>query len=521
MAIYRDLVSAARECPDAIALEFEGQGISYRNFHDRACRVAAALQSAPLPRKAAVGVMLPNLPEFLYVTYGAFFDGRVVTPMSVLLTPREARHIIRDSALKLLFVSGQFLDVVEEAIAGLAEAPDIIVVGDYAGPHMTFDRFCDTGGDAVCNPIHPDQHMLTLYTSGTTGPSKGVMISDRGLQTQVDMICTAFDPAPGTRILCVLPLFHAYALNALVSTAIRRRMTVVLHARFDPEACATSLARDDIHWFAGVPTMYDFLLKQGAARPDLTFPVLDVCLTGGAAMNSDLLSEFERRFNTTIFEGYGLTETTVSVASNGPPPNRRKIGSVGQPYVGMQGRVIDNAGRPCPAGVVGELVFRGGNMMLGYLNCPDETAQVLRDGWLHTGDLGYIDADGFCFIVGRKKDLIIKSGYNIVPLEVEDAIRTTAWVRDVAVVGLPDPVRGERILAAVILHDGATLTQAHAQIETTVRSLLAKYKHPNEIWFVAEFPLGPSGKILKRALRDNWLTRVKPKEIEEDVCITA
>lgn len=519
MAIFHDLITALRDCPDATALEYRGQKISYCGLYEQASQVAAGLQARGLRHGSTIGIMLPNMPEFLAIAYGAFFSGQVVTPMSVLATPREVAHIVGDSALDVLFVHAKFLRAAEDAVADMADAPEIVVVGEETQTHTRFRDFVAAEADVAIGPIHPDQHLLTLYTSGTTGASKGVMISDRNMQAQVDMLSKSFTLAQGTRILCVLPLFHAYALNALVSTSIRNRATVVLQDRFEVGACAESLANDGIQWFAGVPTMYGMLLEHGNDNPALAFPALDVCLTGGAAMNREVLEAFEARFGPQIQEGYGLTETTVSVASN--TPESRRVGSVGRPYPAMEAAVLDEAGAELPPGKVGELVFRGDNVMLGYLNLPDETAKVLKTGWLHSGDLGYIDDDGFCFIVGRQKDLIIKSGYNIVPSEVEEALRQADTVRDACVVGIPDTVRGERILAAIILEHSTPEAVAMARLKATMKAQIAKYKHPNEVWFVDAFPLGPTGKILKKSIREAWLAQEKAKEIEEDVRIPA
>ncbi|MCL3883032.1 AMP-binding protein [Marivita sp. GX14005] len=505
MALHDDLRRAARDFPEQAALEFEGATITYGALHAQAQAVAAGLQGRGHRRGCAIAIMLPNCPEFIAIACGAFTAGHVATPLSVLLTPFEARHILRDSAPEVLFVDAVLVPVIEAAMVDLDRTPDLVVLGGDAGAHTDFGAFLASCATATPLTIAPDDHLLTLYTSGTTGPAKGVMLSPACLRAQVDMILGTFKPGPDTRILCALPLFHAYALNALVGTAFRTRATIVLHPRFDAAACARSLAQGGITWFAGVPTMYALLLEEGDRRPGLRFPDLDICLAGGAAMSSAVLSGFERRFGPAILEGYGLTETTVSVASNAAAPDGRKPGSVGRPYAGIEARAIDKAGRTLPAGTTGELVFRGANVMLGYLNRPDDTAQVLEDGWLRSGDLGHVDADGFCFIAGRLKDLIVKSGYNIVPSEVETAIRCAGLVRDAAVLGLPDPVRGERILAAVILKDGADPALARRQIDAAVKARLSRYKHPSAVWFIDRFPLGPSGKILKPILRDTWL----------------
>jgi long-chain acyl-CoA synthetase len=505
MAIFNDLIIARYTTPDAVALEFQGAKTTYRGLFEQSKHVAAGLQIRKLRQGASAGLMLPNIPQFLSIAYGSFFSGFVVTPMSVLMTPREARYVITDSRLDVLFVTAELLPVIEEAILGMPRPPEIVVVGARDERHTDFLDFVDTEFEPTIKSVHFDQHMLTLYTSGTTGPSKGVMISDRNMRAQIEMLGKAFAAKEGKRILCVLPLFHAYALNAIVGMAIRNRVTIVLHTHFDPAACAKSLAHDDIHWFAGVPTMYGMLLEQGRQNADMKFNELEVCLTGGAAMNSDVLSGFETRFGVPIYEGYGLTEATVSVASNAPGHNKCKMGSVGRPYDGVDIKVVDTDGTCVTQGQTGELLVRGQNLMLGYLNRPDETAKVISGEWLRTGDLGYLDEDGFCFIVGRCKDLIIKSGYNIVPLEVEEVLRKVDGVRDAVAVGIPDVLRGERILAALIMKPGASEQAVRAEIDQTVKSLLAKYKHPNDVWFVQEFPIGASGKILKNAVRDMWI----------------
>lgn len=521
MAIFDDLLSAVSDYPNATALEYKGQKISFRQLYEESAQVAAGFHEMGFKSQTAVGIMLPNVPQFLAITYGSFFCGHIVTPISVLSTPREIAHVVHDSAIEVLFVFASFLPAVQEAISSFECPPEIVVIGETPGNYICYRDFIDTNNNVMLSQISTNQHLLTLYTSGTTGASKGVMISDQNMQTQIEMIGRVFKPAKGTRILCVLPLFHAYALNAIIMMSIRYRATVVLHDRFVAEACAASLAGDNIQWFAGVPTMYSMLLEYGKANPELIFPELEVCLTGGAAMNPEVLEEFEAHFETAIYEGYGLTETTVSVASNSYPESNRKIGSVGRIYPGMKCRVLDESGEHVSPGQVGELVFRGGNVMLGYLNRPDETTMVIKDEWLHSGDLGYIDEDGFCFIVGRKKDLIVKSGYNIVPLEIEEALRHVKAIQDACVVGVPDPVRGEQILAAIIIDDTTSRATARIQIQATVSALLAKYKHPNHIWFVEHFPLGPTGKILKKTIRENWLAQEKILKVEENAYIPA
>ncbi|MEM6456813.1 MAG: AMP-binding protein [Acidobacteriota bacterium] len=503
MPIYDDLIAAAEECGDDAALEFAGRAHSYADVCDEARRITRGLRDRAIRPGDAVGIMLPNLPVFVSLAYGIFMNGSVLVPLSVLLKPRELAHIVADSGIQALIVFEAFLPTVEQALATMARPVRVIPVRAAPDAQGRVTELLEAEPADALEPLADDHHLLTLYTSGTTGSPKGAMISDANLRAQVRMIGSSLFPQRGVRGLCVLPLFHAYALNALLMMGVKYRVTIVLQARFDVQQCVEALATEKIEWFAGVPTMYAYILAYAESRPELEFPDLDVCLSGGAAMSLAVQRAFEQRFGAPIYEGYGLTETTVSVCSNDPGENGRKPGSVGRPYQGVEPRVVDDAGQDLPPGVPGELLFRGDNVMLGYLNQPEATAETIRDGWLHSGDIGYFDEDGFCFIVDRKKDVIIKSGYNIYPREVEEAIVRRPEVAEVAVVGVPDPVKGEIILAAVALKPDAVLTES--ELSAFLAEELSKYKLPGIYWFVPSVPKGPTGKILKREIRESWL----------------
>lgn len=500
------LMKSSKDFSELIAVKHRDHTLSYKELYTEACRVANGLDDLDID--GSVGVMLPNIPEFVSIVYGLFIGGYVVTPFSVLLTPKEVKHIIEDSNLSLIFVHSSLVSVVEIAIKSYECKPKIVVVGGTSATHREFKSI-------LCSreirnlALESDSHCLTMYTSGTTGASKGVMMSGNALIAQSTMLKNAFNIKREDRILCVLPLFHAYGFNALVGTALLSGATIVLHDSFNLSECVNSLENDDIRIFAGVPTMYARILEFCNRSDDkYSFSKLETCLTGGAPMDSHLLSEFESAFSTQIHEGYGLTETIVSVCSNTEGSNNRKIGSVGRSYEGVIAKVVDSNGEPVGNGEVGELIFKGPNVMIGYKNLPAETQTVLKDGWLYSGDLGYIDEDGFCFIVGRKKDLIIKSGYNIFPKDVEEAIRDIEIVKDVAVFGVPDRIRGETIVAAIILEPSYCRSEAKDYIELALKSTLAKYKHPNEFIFLIEFPVGHTGKVTKNTIRESYLNQI-------------
>jgi long-chain acyl-CoA synthetase len=490
------LVSSAEATPDKVAIIAEGRPLSYGAFADAALRFARALSLAGVRRGDAVGIMLPNLSAFPVCAYGAWALGAVVVPMNVLLTAREVSHIVRDSRLRALVTTAFSLPAVREALAALDAKPLCIVAGPQAaeGERALETMFaCERLAAPVQISAHT--HVLTLYTSGTTGTPKGAMISARNLREQSAMMSESFPIAESDRLLCVLPLFHAFALNALLQTAVLKGGTIVLHPKFEVAACMRSLAEERISWFAAVPTMYAYLMAASEDK-DVRFPALRYCVSGGAGLPVELGQRFKARFGVPVYEGYGLTETTVGVSTN--RPGSSQPGSVGKPYPGVEVRIVDEQGRTLPTAEHGEITVRGPNVMLGYLNQPEASEAVLRDGWFATSDLGFIDHEGFLHIAGRKSDLIIKGGYNIYPREVEEVLARHPGVSDAAVLGVPDELKGELVSAFVAPRDGLSIDEEELRAHCAL--FLAKYKHPNHFHFVPRIPRGPTGKVLRREL---------------------
>ncbi len=497
MRVHDLLLHAAREAPERTALEFQGNAIPYAALAEEARRVAAGLGELGLRPGDSIGLMLPNMPQFATTLFGAFLGGHVIVPMNVLLTPPEIRYLVEDSRIRLLVVFDAFLPQVESAVKEVRDPPGIVAVGGGAHAHVPYADLA--GHEPIREPFASDAqtHALTIYTSGTTGKPKGAVISAGNILAQIRLMNELFRPAPDDKYLCVLPLFHAFALNGILLPCVANQTPVLLHPRFDVDAAFQALAHEDVTWFGGVPTMYFYLLKHPQAETT-RFPKLRVCITGGQAMPVEVLKQFEACFGTPIYEGYGMTETTVSVCIN-QPGGERRVGTVGKPYPGCQMKVVDEAGHELPPGVDGEIVVRGPNIMQGYLNKPEASAETLRDGWLHTGDIGHCDEDGFFTIVDRKKDMIIKGGYNIYPREIEEVIYQLPQVAEAAVVGTRDPAKGERVRAVVALKPGQSLDER--ELRAHVERNLAKYKHPADYRFVAELPKGATGKILKREIR--------------------
>jgi len=494
--VYDYLLQAAAEVPDGAALEFMGHPVTYGRLAENARKLASGLEAQGVPKDASVGLMLPNIPQFVEALYGSWLHQNVVVPISVLATGPELRYLIEDSKIRALFVFEMFMPQVEAGIADLPNPPQLFVVGN-PGKHTAFGAL--TENQPLASPPKSsgsDAHLLTIYTSGTTGKPKGAVISNKNVIAQLDMTDDLFPPSPDDRGLCVLPLFHVFALNGVLNISIRHRTTVVLHPKFDVAAALNSLQNDRITVFSGVPTMYFYLLKH--AGPDTKFPKLKYCVSGGSSLPVEVLHSWEDKFGAPIYEGYGLTETTVSVCCS--REGARRVGSVGKPFPGVELKVVDEQHNEVPTKALGEITVRGPNIMQGYLNRPEATAEAIIDGWLQTGDIGYVDEDGFVFIVDRKKDMIIKGGYNIYPREIEEVLYQMPQIAEAAVVGVADEAKGEQVRAVISVRPGAELNQE--TVSEYLSQNLAKYKLPAEYRFVSELPKGPTGKILKRELRD-------------------
>lgn len=499
MNIYEYLLNAAEEAPDKVGVEFQGKGLTYGQLADEARRIAAALRREGIKPGDSVGFILPNLPQYVTTLYGSYMAGANTVPMNVLLTPPEIRYLVDDSNIQLLFVFGMFLPNVQKAIEDMEKPPKIVVLGGPHGENLPFESMVAHEERGEAHPTQPDDVIMTIYTSGTTGKPKGAMITSANLHANLEMVESIMEMNEEDKMLCVLPLFHVFALNGVLHSSIRRRIPLVVHPKFEVADAVKSLAEDGITFFAGVPTMYFYILKHAEVE-NFAFPKLRICISGGAAMPVDVMRQFEEKFDVPITEGFGLTETTVSVTMN--RPDKRKPGSIGLPFEGVEMKVVDEQGGEVPNGEIGEIVIKAPNVMKGYLNKPDATAEAIRDGWFYSGDLGYRDDEGFFYIVDRKKDMIIKGGYNIYPREIEEVLYQLPQVAEAAVVGIFDEAKGEAVRAIVSVKPGQSLEEE--TIRNHVEANLAKYKWPQDYMIIPELPKGPTGKILKREIKKNW-----------------
>jgi long-chain acyl-CoA synthetase len=491
--------------PDAAVCRFGGTATTYRELDEQSGRLAAGLRAAGLTPGRVVALQLPNIPQFLTAYFGALKAGLVVLPLNPLLMAPELEYHLTDSSAALLIgFEGMHAEAVK---ACETTGVPLYLVSMGSGPlpegARTVGELLPTapldepGGDvAACSP---DDTAVLVYTSGTTGKPKGAELT----HFQLYMNCTVAGGLFGARsddvVLAVLPFFHVFGLSSVINVFVRYGGCLSILPRFQPAAALDAIEADRCTVIGGVPTMLHALAQLDITGRDLS--ALRVAVSGGASLPEDIMRTFEGKYGIEVLEGYGMTETASSCSFN--RPGDRKVLSIGKPLWGVRMRVADPSGRPLPPGRehVGEILIRGHNVMKGYLGRPEATAETLRDGWLRSGDLGYMDSDGFYFIVDRAKDLVIRGGFNVYPREIEEVLYAHPAVLEAAVIGKPDERLGEEVVAVLALRPGHEVSAQ--EIIGYTRERLAAYKYPREIRFMAELPKGPSGKILKAALRDS------------------
>jgi long-chain acyl-CoA synthetase len=510
------LEHSARLTPERIAIAFGTEQLTYRELDAKANQLAAGLHSIGIRAGDHIALSCPNLPLFPIAYFGILKAGATVVPINVLLKPREIAYHLKDSHARaiLAFEGTPELPIGAMCAAAAAEAGGTRVI------LMPRDLPSLLQDDPSFQPPRrqPDDTAVILYTSGTTGHPKGAELTHANMVgnavTCYDMFRPAFDGpappesaaatatgAPQHSTLITLPLFHSTAQTAQMNAGLYGGFRLVLLPRFDAAAVLDTFSRERIGLWVGVPTMYWALLqhaRRAGADVSAAAASLRLCASGGAPMPLEVLREFERTFHVRILEGYGLSETAPVVSFN-QLQRPSKPGTVGLPVFGVEVRCLDDHDRPVGPGERGEVVVRGPNVMKGYFENPDATAEAKRGGWFRTGDIGQIDTDGYLAIVDRKKDMILRGGFNVYPREIEEVLLTHPAVSLVAVVGVADERLGEEIKAFVVLKPGQQL--AAADLVAWSREEMAGYKYPRIIEFRDTLPMNASGKVLKRELR--------------------
>ena len=487
--LAKNLTNTTRVHAGRVAVRVDNAAMTYRALDEASARVGGLLRERGLRPGDRVGMMMPNVAEVPVVYYGILRAGGVVVPMNPLLKAREVAYYLGDSGAGLVFAWHGFA---EEARAGAERASaELTVVDEVAFPDLLASS---ASQDEVVDRASDDTAVI-LYTSGTTGQPKGAELTHGNLISNTEVARTDIVRAgPEDVIFGGLPLFHVFGQTVALNVAVTSGACLTLLPRFDPAHALRIIAGHHVTVFEGVPTMYVALLHQ-PDRADYDMSTLRMCISGGAALPVEVLRGFEDASGCTVLEGYGLSETSP-VASFNHPGRERKPGSIGTPIRGVQMRVVDDADHEAPPGEVGEIVIRGPNVMKGYWQRPEATAEAIRDGWFHTGDLARVDEDGYFYIVDRKKDLIIRGGYNVYPREIEEVLYEHPAVAEAAVIGLPHRVLGEEVGAAVALKPGAVITAE--ELRDHVKGQVAAYKYPRHVWIVDALPKGATGKIQKR-----------------------
>jgi long-chain acyl-CoA synthetase len=486
--LARILTDTAAEHGDRTAFKLDDIELSYAALDGASTHIAGLLRARGLEPGDRVGLMLPNVPYFPVIYYGILRAGGIVVPMNVLLKRREVEFYLGDSGAKLLFAWHDFAEAAEGAGAEVV----LVKPGE-------FEQLVGSA-DPVTEVVErsADDTAVILYTSGTTGTPKGAELTHSNLRQNclvASQVLGSF--SPDDVLLGALPLFHSFGQTCTMNCGVAIGACVTMLPRFDPDKALEIIERDRVTVFQGVPTMYNAMLHAERAG-SVDASCLRVCNSGGAAIPVELIRGFEDKFGCAILEGYGLSETSP-VASFNHPDKERKPGSIGTPIEGVEMQVWDDDGNELPRGEVGEIVIRGHNVMKGYWGRPEATEEAIDgEGWFRTGDMAKMDEDGYFFIVDRKKDLIIRGGYNVYPREVEEVLYEHPAVQEAAVVGVPDDALGEEVGAAVVLKKGESVDAD--ELKAHVKDQVAAYKYPRRIWFEDELPKGPTGKILKREI---------------------
>jgi long-chain acyl-CoA synthetase len=502
------LLRAATYYPDRVASVFEDVRLTYRALNDRVNRVGNAMLQAGLGNEDRVGILCHNSHFYQEVFFGTAKTGAVATTINWRLSPRELEFIINDAQVRLLFVADRYWSQIEPIRGRLPTVKHYIMIGDSVPGTVNYDDFTGSAGaDEIEVDINPHDTFWQLYTSGTTGRPKGVLLTHRNLcaDAEHNIIGNQLN-REGAVWLQLLPMFHI-SLKLVIIAAYVNATSVFLD-KFDPKAICELVEREKVTFIAMGPTMWQFFMDD----PDLEkfdLSSLKYCAYSTAPMPVVLIKRLMKKFSDiTFFSTYGLTEGGSSLTIlpseqhvlEGPDHLVRRLGSLGRPIMGVDVRVVDDKGGDCSPGTIGEIIARGDNIMKGYWKLPDETEKTLKDGWLYTGDMGHWDEYGYIYMADRKKDMIISGGENIYPNEVEQVIREIDGVEDVAVIGVPDDRWGEAVKAVIVRAPGSELMDA--DVIRYCSENIASYKKPKSVDFVDELPRSPTGKVLKKILRE-------------------
>jgi len=496
MNIFELLESRQSKTPHKPFLisESDDRQFTYLEFKEAVLRTASMLIALGIKRGNTVSLLLPNSAEYLIAYFACWRIGAIAGPVNSLLKADELTYVISNSEAKVALVNSEFLPLIDPLRPQLEGKATIVQFDCEADSTIGFE-----GAELVeVSEVSPDNEAIIIYTSGTTGRPKGCLLTHKNLVANARQITEWLGFTESDRLLSIMPLFHMNAVSVTTMAALYAGGSTVVSPRFSASRFWQIISDHQVTSFGSVATMLSMLLGKYPEGVPAEYKTdqLRFAMCGSAPVPAEVLKRFEETFNCLVIEGYGLSESTCRSTFN-PPDQRRRPGSCGLP-IGNEMRVVDEEDNEVPDGTVGEIVLRGDNVLKGYYKNPEATLVAFRNGWFHTGDIGYRDSDGFYFIVDRKSDMIIRGGENIYPREIDEVLYQHPAVSAAAVVGVPDELYGEEVAGFVVLREGSEATED--EVIEFCKARLADYKCPKTIRFVKDIPKGPTGKLLKREL---------------------
>lgn len=495
MNIAQHVTRAGHFFPDKPAILFEGRTYTYRELDETANRLANGLRALGVRRGDRVSLYLPNIPAFPLAYLATLRVGAVAVSINSLFKTDEVRYIVNDSGSVVLFTTADLYPQLDRA--GMPSLKAVIISEGRVDGETQMDDLVSRGASQFqAEDMGRDDMAALLYTSGTTGHPKGVILTHANVISNIYSTNHHAGMRPDDRLLLFLPLFHCFGQNFIMNSAFNAGATLVLQRRFEMERTLDSIQRDRATMFFGVPTIYIYLLNNPGHAFDLSS--VRYWFSAAAAMPYEIAQQWHYQVGLPIYEGYGLTESSPFASYN--HDFRYKPGTVGTPIENVEMKIFDEDDQEVPIGALGEIVIRGPNVMQGYFGKEKDTAAALRNGWLHSGDIGFMDDEGYFHIVDRVKDMINAAGFKVYPVEVENVLYQHPAIQEAAVYGVPDPVKGEAVEAAIVLRPGTQATPE--EIIEFCRSRIAVFKAPRAVRLVPQLPKSATGKILKRILRD-------------------
>jgi len=486
MNIYNWLPDNAQKMPDKVCLRYKDQDITCGQLYRLTSSLGFSLRKAGIKRGDHITLVLPNMPEFVISYMGIIGIGAVVTPVNPAFTSRELAHILEDSDSKAIIIESGNMATYREI---QDQYPQDIVI--LAGDEGNFSEWTSAQCEGIIEDMDEDDTAVMIYSSGLTGYPMGAMLTQRNLDHNSDLVRVCLDGDETDTTLTLIPCFHSFSASANLLSMLRLGGTAYLMKKLDFKELHHALTQGGITIICAVPTLYYGLLYHPEMQ-DIDYTRTKALIAGGSALPIEIYNEFKQKFHVDIRQGYGITEASPVCAANNVHV-KVKPESIGPCVPGVEVKVVDDDGVALAAGEIGEILFKGPNIMKGYYKKPKETEEVIKDGWLYTGDLGYMDEDGYIYITGYKKDMIITSGFNVYCQEVINVLNSIPGVKDSAVSGIPDLMRGAIVKAYVVVDDPG-LTEN--EVKKKARKLLASYKTPRKVIFVESIPRDSSGKAL-------------------------